>query len=119
MKPENNKYRDLDKMLWKEWRTRVISIFLAVVFIALIYFHYLPKETKTLMATTVSMGFSENNIGTRVFWVSKLDDGTLVRIPVTSNIVFKKGQRIKVIEISSTLGTKKYRLSKVLDEEQK
>jgi hypothetical protein len=116
MKPENYKYRAIDKILWKEWRIRVIFFSIALAFIALTYFS-LPKETKILEATTISVGFAETDLGTRAFWVSKLDNGTLVRTPVINNRVFKKGQRIKLIEISSVIGTKKYRLSEVLNEE--
>ena len=61
MKSEADKYQAIDVAARKENLTQLL-IFIVVVVIATLLYFTLPQETKTLTATTQSVGIAQTNV---------------------------------------------------------
>jgi hypothetical protein len=76
-----------------------------------------PKEKNSVYGVTVSLGQHQSKYDSNPFWVTRLENGALVRVYNIDNFRFVKGQKLELLEIKSENGITRYRLSKILDKQ--
>ncbi len=76
-----------------------------------------PKEKNLVYGVTVSLGQHQSKYDRNPFWVTRLENGAMVRVYKIDNFRFVRDQKLELFEIKSENGITRYRLSKILDKQ--